>query len=152
MGGKDRPFRPGLWIVGAAVIIGVIATKCGGDDPLADKRTAEPSPPSTSRTISSGPDPHEVMNGDGYHKMGGIDGKNWGVWLTPRAPTECTWSIRLTSPYTGATILNEGHAPPGQGVRVSIQPPGDVSSISGEIDGGRVVFQTTGCGAWRLAS
>lgn len=51
--------------------------------------------------------------------MGGVDGKNWGV-------------------YT-ATV------PAGS----SIQPDGDVSTWTGMInDDHRIVFMTSGCGAW----
>ncbi|MGV0618179.1 hypothetical protein ABQE58_25125 [Mycolicibacterium elephantis] len=134
--------------VGSAIVlllaVGWLGAQCSKDDSMPDaKRDA-------TTTTTKAPYPHQVMAGDGYHNMGGIDGKDWGIWQSSGGP-ECTWSIRLTSPYTGATILREGTAPPNQSPRVSIQPPGDVSSITGEIDGGRVIFQTHGCGSWRLA-
>jgi hypothetical protein len=37
----------------------------------------------------------------------------------------------------------------GELVRASIQPDGDVSTFTGEIDNDhRIVFMTNGCGAW----
>lgn len=103
----------------------------------------------TVRTTAA-PRPHQAMPGDGNHPMGGVDGKDWGLWQSTGSSTPCEWSIRVTSPDSGATVLDSGQGAPGQPVRVSIQPFGDVSTMTGEIDGQRMVFQTTGCGAWRL--
>ena len=133
--------------VGSAIVlilaVGWLGSQCSKDD--------EPSAKSESTTTSTSraPYPHQVMDGDGYHNIGGIDGKDWGIWESTGSPQPCQWSIRLTSPYAGATVLREGNSPPNTPTRASIQPPGDVSSITGQTDGGgRVVFQTHGCGRW----
>lgn len=92
-----------------------------------------------------------LIGRDGYHNFGGIDGKDWGVWKAPGSSKQCTWSLRLTDPYGPATVLREGTGEPGQPVRVAINPPGDISSITGTVKatGGRVVFQSFGCGTWK---
>lgn len=137
--------------VGTVIIvllgIGWLGSQCSKDD-KAEKAGAKSSTPTTTTTRA--PLDNEVMRGDGYHQMGGIDGKDWGVWVSTGSPQPCTWSIRVTDPYGPATILREGTAEPGQPARVAINPPGDISSISGEVKatGGRVVFQTSGCGSW----
>ncbi|CAN5149099.1 hypothetical protein BH09ACT8_BH09ACT8_59040 [soil metagenome] len=123
---------------------GYLLHQCGKHSSASDAE----SPKATSTPTLTAE--YELMAGDGYHKMGGADGKSWGVWESTGSPTPCTWSIRLTSPYTGATILDEGQALPSQPTRVSINPPGDTSFLTGEINGGRTIFQTQGCGSWRF--
>lgn len=95
---------------------------------------------------------HDSMAGNGTHSMGGIDGKDWGSWESDGARSgTCTWSVRFVSPNAPAEVLDEGESPAGQSARVNIQPIGDVSSISGEISGGRMVFMTSNCEPWRLS-
>lgn len=101
---------------------------------------------------SSVPDMYERRHipGNGYHDIGGIEGKHWGAWQSTGSSTECMWSIRLASPHSGATILDQGIGEANTPLQVHIQPPGLVSSITGEIDGHRVVFHSNGCGSWKL--
>ncbi|WP_307789611.1 hypothetical protein [Mycolicibacterium baixiangningiae] len=110
---------------------------------------------SSDDNSSSGPTTpyeHEYMPGNGTHEMGGVDGKNWGVYEAT-ATGNCQWSIRSVARYRPGLILDEGAASPGQVVRVNIQPDGDVDSWSGQIDDDhRLVFMTNGCGAWHFAS
>lgn len=130
-------------IAGLAVLGLVVGSR--GDDDYDAPTAAATTTASTARL----PYPHQVMPGDGHHNMGGADGKDWGVWESAGGAGPCSWSIRLTSPYTGAAVLREGEST-GQRVRVSIQPTGDVSAFTGEVDGGRTIFMTHGCGAWTL--
>ena len=96
------------------------------------------------------------MAGNGTHEMGGADGKNWGVWesdgTTGVVPGKnCTWSIRSVAQYRPGIVLDEGEAPAGEIVQVSIEPDGDVNSFDGTIgdDNHRLVFMTNNCGAWK---
>jgi hypothetical protein len=93
------------------------------------------------------------MPGNGTYEMGGIDGKDWGVWQAEGAPSAvCEWSIRSVARYRGADILDSRQAGPGEKARVNIQADGDVDSSSGEIGDHRLVFMTHNCGAWRFVS
>nr|MCH9730329.1 hypothetical protein [Actinomycetes bacterium] len=90
------------------------------------------------------------IHGNGYHDIGGIDGKYRGAWQSTGSSTECMWSIRLTSNRSEASILDQGIGAANTPLQVHIQSPGLASSITGEIDGHRVVFQSNGCGSWKL--
>ena len=93
-------------------------------------------------------DDHATMPGNGTHEMGGMDGKDWGVYEAT-ATGNCQWSIRSVARYRPGLILDEGTAAPGETVRVNIQPDGDVSTWDGTIDDDhRLVFMTNGCGKW----
>ncbi|WP_266050278.1 hypothetical protein [Mycolicibacterium sp. J2] len=97
------------------------------------------------------PDPNSpsVMAGNGTFKLGGADGKNWGVYEAT-ATGNCQWSIRSVAPYRDGWILDSGTAAAGEKVSVNIQSDGDVNSLTGEIDGNhRLVFMTNSCGTWR---
>lgn len=95
------------------------------------------------------PDSPSVMVGNGTFKLGGVDGKNWGVYAAT-ATGNCQWSIRSVAPYRDGWILDSGTAAPGENVSVNIQSDGDVNSFTGEIDGDhRLVFMTNSCGTWR---
>ena len=97
-------------------------------------------------------DDHRTMPGNGTYQMGGIDGKDWGVYEAT-ATGNCEWSIRSVARYRPGLVLDSGTAVPGEAVRVNVQPDGDVSSISGEINKDhRLVFMTNGCGVWHLGS
>ncbi|WP_019972010.1 hypothetical protein [Mycobacterium sp. 141] len=99
-------------------------------------------------TTAPDPDDHSVMMGNGTFNLGGVDGKNWGVYEAT-ATGNCQWSIRSVARYRPGLILDRGSAAPGEKVTVNIQPDGDVSAISGEIDSDhRLVFMTNGCGTW----
>lgn len=153
---ESSPRKSGIgWWIVAAVLAFIAFSSCNdSDDRSSDKAKSGSSTTASSRpTTSRAPYEHQHMPGNGYHNIGGVDGKDWGVWQSTGSPQPCSWSIRLTDPYGPATILREGTADPGQSVRVTINPPGDVSSISGVVKatGGRVVFQTSGCGSWTLA-
>ena len=161
------------WVIVAAVvaIIGIaqlVNTITGSDRSIEDNPTAAPQEPSatTSRVTStyatswptSPTDPppppeassYDAMPGDGTYQMGGMDGKNWGVW-TAVAVGECKWSVRAVAPGAPGQVLDEGTAPRGERVQVAINPTGDVS-LSGMVDDSyRVVFMTNGCGAWSVA-
>lgn len=90
------------------------------------------------------------MPGNGTHEMGGVDGKNWGVWEAT-APGPCEWSIRAVRTYAAGEILDSGTAAAGERVQVNFQPDGEVSTFSGLIyDDHRIVFMTSGCGEWHL--
>jgi hypothetical protein len=75
--------------------------------------------------------------------MGGMDGKDWGVWQADGAPSGvCEWSIRSVARYRGADILESGQVGPREKARVNIQAGGDVDSWSGDIGDHRLVFMT----------
>lgn len=97
--------------------------------------------------------PHErFMPGDGAYDMGGLGGRIWGVWqATAPGPRSCSWSIRSFSRYGGANVLHTGEAAPGAPVQVDIEPDGGVGD-SGMIGDHHIMFQTSGCGAWKLTS
>ena len=77
--------------------------------------------------------------------MGGVDGKNWGVYVANGGPN-CEWSIRSVARYRPREILDRGTAP-----CVDIERDGDVDTWSGPIDNDhRIVVLTNGCSAWRL--
>ncbi|SHQ74720.1 Uncharacterised protein [Mycobacteroides abscessus subsp. abscessus] len=95
------------------------------------------------------PDSPSVMSGNGTFKLGGVEGKNWGVYEA-RATGNCQWSIRSVARYREGWILDSGTAATGEKVTVDIQPDGDVNSFTGQInDDHRLVFMTNGCGIWR---
>jgi hypothetical protein len=97
-------------------------------------------------------DDNQTMPGDGTFKMGGIDGKDWGLYQAT-ATGNCERSIRSVARYRPGLILDSGAAGPGEAVRVNIQSDGHVDSWSGEFnDDHRLVFMTNACGAWHFAS
>jgi hypothetical protein len=97
-------------------------------------------------------DDHATIPGNGTHQMGGMDGKNWGVYQAT-ATGNCQWSIRSVASYRPGVVLDEGTAAPGETVRVNIQPDGDVNTWDGTIDGDhRLVFMTNSCGKWQLVN
>lgn len=87
------------------------------------------------------------MPGDSYHDSGGVDGKSWGCGSPAARPGPANGRSDA-----GATVIRSGQSQPNQSTQASIQPPGKVSSWTGVVEstGGRVVFQTSGCGSWRL--
>lgn len=96
----------------------------------------------------AGTDSPSVMSGNGTFKLGGVEGKNWGVYEA-RATGNCQWSIRSIARYREGWILDSGSAATGEKVTVHIQPDGDVNSFTGQIDGDhQLVFMTSGCGTW----
>ncbi|MDV3131223.1 hypothetical protein [Mycobacterium sp. 29Ha] len=85
------------------------------------------------------------MPHNGTYEMGGMDGKDWGPYVAEGGP-DCQWSIRSVAPYRPGIILDSGTLP-----QVNIQADGDVSTFTGLIDDDhRIVFMTSGCGAWQL--
>lgn len=95
-------------------------------------------------------DDHATIPGNGTHEMGGMDGRDWGVYEAT-VTGNCKWSIRSVARYRPGLILDEGTAAPGETVRVNIQPDGDVNSWDGIIDSDhRLVFMTNGCGKWQF--
>ena len=88
----------------------------------------------------------------GTYELGGIDGKNCGVWQADGAPSGvCKWSIRSVARYRGADILESRQAGTREKARVNIQADGDVDSWSGDIGVHRLVFMNN-CGAWRFVT
>lgn len=145
-GGKFK-----IWPIALIVVALVAVGKCGSKDRDSGTASDTTSASRPTATAPAAPSPHRYMPGDGYHNMGGIEGKDWGVWRSAGGSGPCEWSIRLVNPYSGALILEEGTAGPGQPAVAEVWPPGDTSAISGKIDGDmRVVFATHGCGAWKL--
>jgi hypothetical protein len=112
----------------AAVACGLAIAACGSShhEPAASSLPVS--------TTSQAPDPLRYMPGDGVWQ------KYWGVWESEPAPTDCFWSVVAKDPYAPAETLDHGTAAPGETVRVDIEPVGDRN----------VMFQTHGCGAWRL--
>ncbi len=97
-------------------------------------------------------DDHATIPGNGTHQMGGMDGRDWGVYQAT-ATGNCQWSIRSVARYRGGLVLDEGSAAPGETVRVNIQPDGDVNTWDGTINGDhRLVFMTNSCGKWQLVN
>ncbi len=124
----------------------------GGKD--SSKSSSRPSAAPASPT-SKTPNAWEYMAGNGTHQMGGVDGKNWGEWVSDGttgvvAGGTCTWSIRSVAQDRPGIVLDQGEAPSGEKVRVVINPDGDGSSDGtiGE-DNHRIVFMTNNCGAWK---
>jgi hypothetical protein len=116
-------------------------------EPAATYATSWPTRPPAASPPAVTSSSYDEMPGDGTYQMGGMDGKNWGVW-TAVAVEECTWSVRAVTPGAPGQVLNEGTAQRGERVRVAINPSGDVS-LGGMVDDSyRVVFMTNGCGAW----
>ncbi|OBB33578.1 hypothetical protein A5792_10675 [Mycolicibacterium peregrinum] len=96
------------------------------------------SPPATTEAI----DPWKSMPNDGTFKMGGVDGKNWGVWKSDgaRADDGCEWSIRVIDPNGPAIVLDEGTTGRNQNAQVAINP----------VKGANIVFVTNGCQPWSI--
>jgi hypothetical protein len=92
---------------------------------------------------------HEFMPGNGTYQMGGIDGKDWGVWQSDGAEAGCEWSINAVRRYEGGELLDSGQGAPGEHVRVDIEPDGGVGTLDGMIGDHRIVFMTNRCGPWR---
>ncbi|OBJ72300.1 hypothetical protein [Mycobacterium colombiense] len=137
----------GFLLLGACVTV-LVATNSDKSSSNTDKR-------SNSGTFGQAPpsaveEDHRTMARSGTYQMGGIDGKDWGVYQAT-ATGNCEWSIRSVARYRAGLILDSGTAGPGETVRVNIQADGDVSSWSGEINNDhRLVFMTNGCGVWQL--
>ncbi|GLP83640.1 hypothetical protein [Mycobacterium antarcticum] len=138
-----------LLLLGLVVFVVIIANQGGGKDK--DGRESASSTDSAPTTTTSF-DTHDVMSHNGTWELGGMDGRDWGVYSsTVPAGSTCTWSIRSVARYRPGIVLDEGTAGPGESVRVSIEPDGDVSAISGQIDDDhRLVFMTSGCGRWSM--
>lgn len=140
----------GLWIL-AAFVAFIVIGNLGDDD-----KDESASRPTETTSSQAKPQPaatsYGTIPGNGTHQIGGMDGKNWGVYTaTVPAGSTCQWSIRSVAPYRGGEILNEGQAGAGETVRASIQPDGSVSAITGLIDDDhRIVFMTSGCGSWEV--
>jgi hypothetical protein len=133
----------GFFLVGGCVAVMVAVSS--QDDSSTGKTTPGQASPTTPSF-----DDHTTMPGNGTHEMGGMNGRDWGVYEAT-ATGNCQWSIRSVARYRPGLILDEGTAAPGQTVRVNIQPDGDVSSWDGIIDGDhRLVFMTNGCGKWEF--
>lgn len=92
------------------------------------------------------------MPGDGTYEMGGVDGKDWGLYESAggSGPGPCTWSIRAVRRYDAAEELASGETPPGEKVSVDIEPDGGVGVWDGMIGDHRIVFVTNNCGAWQV--
>lgn len=133
-----------LFILGVVVYFGV--TMCGGE-----KRNTTSTNRSSGQTTStsSHPPTNAWMPGDDTYSMGGVDGRDWGVW-TATVPSggRCSWSILSVTRYRGTEILDGGSGEPGEQVRVDIEPDGDVGTFDGMIGDHRIMFRTYGCGPW----
>ncbi|MGH3555056.1 MAG: hypothetical protein ACRDT5_21215 [Mycobacterium sp.] len=140
----------------AAVCVAAVITALALLSMCVDGRDNTAAPPSTSAkpkapppgTTTAAPPRNRTMPGDGTYPMGGVDGKDWGIWQSDGALDGCQWSIRAVSRYAGADVLDSGDAAPGEPVRVDIEPDGGVGVLTGEINGHRIVFATQGCASW----
>lgn len=140
----------GLVLLAGSCISSALDSDGGKDSPASSSRPSVAPPPPTSET----PNAWEYIAGNGTHQMGGMDGKNWGEWVsdgTGKQSVACTWSVVSVADDRPGEVLDEGESPAGQPVTVSIQPDGDVS-MGGSIgpDKHRLVFMTNNCGAWRI--
>ena len=117
-----------------AVVAATVLTLVGCSETTTAQDTT-----STKQTTPA-PQPWKTMSGDGTHEMGGVGGKNWGVWESggAKAAEGCEWSVRMIDPYGPAVILDEGSAAVGERARVAINPVGDAN----------LVFVTSGCQPW----
>jgi hypothetical protein len=136
-------------VTAVAALMGVGMWSSGHESAKPDSRPAAPA----RKPARSKPLPRELfMPGDGGYQMGGLDGRDWGVWrATAPGPRGCSWSIRSVSQYADSRVINTGEAAAGKPVQVDIEPDGNVEA-SGLIGDHRIMFQTSGCGAWHLAS
>jgi hypothetical protein len=131
-----------FFVVGACVTVLIVTTD---DKPTNNSGSAG----SVSAAPPADPDDPSDMAGNGTFNLGGVDGKNWGVYEAT-ATGNCQWSIRSVARYREGLILDSGTGIPGENVSVNIQPDGDVNSVTGQIDDDhRLVFMTNGCGSWR---
>lgn len=135
----------GFFLIGGCVAVMVAVSSEDGS-------STGTTTPGQSAPAAPAVDDHATIPGNGTHEMGGMDGKDWGVYEAT-ATGNCQWSIRSVAPYRPGLILDEGSAAPGEVVRVNIQADGDVSSWDGMIDDDhRLVFMTNGCGKWQFVS
>lgn len=135
------------WFIGIAAILFVVVAV--SDIGSRSSSKTKPVRPATSAAPSTVP-AYRSMPGDGTHNMGGVDGKDWGVWRSSGARATdrpCTWSIRSVARYRGGLVLDSGEAAYGETVTVNIQPDGNVG-LSGMIGDHRLVFMTHGCAPW----
>lgn len=148
---RSKPSR-WPWIIGGAVLLVILIGRCGGEsNDRASQTSPSESPTQSAAPTSEQPLEHQFMPGNGTYNMGGMDGKDWGVWESSGGGS-CAWSIRRVTPYEPGEVLDSGEAGPGEKARANIQPDGDVSTFTGEIDGHRLVFMTNGCGSWSFTS
>lgn len=125
----------GMVLIGAFLAMGACVTVLVANNDKAGQQAGADSP--------------SVFSGNGTFNLGGVEGKNWGVYEAT-ATGNCQWSIRSVARYREGWILDSGTAAAGEKVTVSIQPDGDVNSFTGQIDDNhRLVFMTNGCGTWR---
>lgn len=130
-----------------ALVIWITVSMCSSSG---DKPGASTDMPTSTSVTPSSISQYQTMPGDGTYSMGGIDGKDWGVWQSTGGAGICDWSVRAVNRYTAGRVFDSGEVGPNTPTRVSIQPLGDTSSITGEGHGSRLVFMTSGCGSWRL--
>ncbi|AEK08586.1 hypothetical protein PBI_DLANE_42 [Mycobacterium phage DLane] len=131
--------------LGVLVLVALVSARGDKDDDATTQAAT------TSTTTTARVNPYRTIPGDGYHNMGGADGYDWGTYtatIPPDSPS-CTWAIVSVSEYRGGETLREGEASSGT-VRANIQPDG-VASWTGTINGDhRIMFRTSGCGAWTM--
>ncbi|QNN98724.1 hypothetical protein I5H67_gp042 [Mycobacterium phage Moonbeam] len=131
--------------LGVLVLVAIVSARGDKDDDTTTQAAT------TSTTTTARVNPYRTIPGDGYHNMGGADGYDWGTYTATIPPDSpgCTWAIVSVSEYRGGETLREGEASSGT-VRANIQPDG-VSSWTGTINGDhRIMFRTSGCGAWTM--
>lgn len=150
MGMAKRGIGCMVVLIGTFLLMGACVTIL-----LVTNDTKPANSPGTSSAASAteqpDPDDHATMVGNGTFNLGGMDGKDWGVYQAT-ATGNCQWSIRSVARYRPGLILDEGTGGPGEQVTVNVQPDGDVSTFSGEIDDDhRLVFMTNGCGTWSMS-
>lgn len=152
MGIMKKGIGCGAVLVGGFFLVGGCVAVMVAGNSKDDSSTAKTTTPGQAAPAAPSADDHATMPGNGTHEMGGMDGKDWGVYQAT-ATGNCQWSIRSVARYRGGLILDQGSAAPGETVRVNIQPDGDVSSWDGIInDDHRLVFMTNGCGKWEFVS
>jgi hypothetical protein len=147
MGLVKKGIGCGVVLLGAFILLGACVAILVTSN--SDKSTPTPATPGQAAP-PPGPNDHDAIPGNGTYQMGGIDGKDWGVYEAT-ATGNCAWSIRSVARYRPGDVLDSGTARAGERVRVNIQPDGDVNSFTGEIGDHRLVFMTNSCGTWQLA-
>lgn len=131
--------------LGVLALVAIVSARGDKDDDATTQAATTPT------TTTARVNPYRTIPGNGYHNMGGADGYDWGTYTATIPPDSpgCTWAIVSVSEYRGGETLREGEASSGT-VRANIQPDG-VASWTGTINGDhRIMFRTSGCGAWTM--
>src|ERR1700736_1848914 len=95
---KKRRVWP--WVLGIVLVLFLIG-RCSDGENQSSQTPPSASPSQSVSPTSKEPFPTEYMPGNGTYEMGGVDGKDWGVWQADGAPVVSASGLSAAWPDTG---------------------------------------------------